>query len=586
MTESAVAEREEQAPNLPAEREQHPIIAALDARLPEIAEILPDGMRIERFRKVVVQAMLRTPSLWECTPISIITAITEAAEVGIEPTGVLGKGWLIPYKGEAKFIPGWRGFVDLMWRADKILTTVDLVRVGDEFSYRRGTDKYLHHVPDLSEPDREASEDNVTFAYVMVEFPDGRNDFEVMSRAALDKIRTASLAKARDKSKAIWTTNPGEMFKKTPIRRIAKRMPLSPAVQAMLARDEEIDFDTPVERVPDPKRDALRDRISQRTAALRGESSGESEASDSPPSDADRATPAEAPSAGFPSAGGSPRRGDPWMARLHAVGAERGLEHEALSEWAQRIFSVKSLTELDPKQRGQFMARVEALPAAPGTCDHPPAKHIVTATGLECDDCGQTIASRTDQPSAVTREAAAPASEGGAVPAPSSDTTPREQGSRSSTVAPEATAQATAVPPGGGPARAPIEADDSAADEPENTQPAAGSDEKSRSTDPGQSSPAASSYTIDALRTLAAAVLELDATADWKLEALDSTDWSRIFAALKVADDAAYTAWWSKQPREVRQLLMASKQSPKSRRDAALATPDAEQMRAALEGES
>lgn len=360
--------------------DQHPIIAAIDQRMPEIAGILPAGMDSGRFRKVVVQAMLRQPALWTCTPISIITAITEAAEVGIEPTGVLGKGWLIPYKGEAKFIPGWRGFVDLLWRADKILATVDVVRVGDSFSYQRGTDAFVHHVPDLTDPEREAADDNIIASYVVVTFPDGRQDFEVMSRAALDRIRDEAVRKAKDPKKSVWNLHPGEMMKKTPIRRIAKRMPLSPAVQAMLARDEEIDYDTAVERVPDPKREGLRDRISHRTAALRGDSSGESEGStdgavDGPPSVGFQP---EGDAAGSPlPSGGSPARGgDPWMRRLHAVGAERGMDHAALHDWAVDHFRVESLSDLTPPQRATFMDLVERMEVAPTPADDVPTSAL------------------------------------------------------------------------------------------------------------------------------------------------------------------------------------------------------------------
>jgi recombination protein RecT len=364
--------------------ERHPIIAAIDARMPEIAGILPDGMKPERFRKVVVQAMLRTPGLWDCTPLSIITAITEAAEVGIEPTGVLGKGWLIPYKGEAKFIPGWRGFVDLLWRADKILLTVDAVRVGDEFSYRRGTDAFLHHTPDLSDSEREASDDNITATYVLASFPDGREDFEVMSRVALERIRAAALAKARDPKKAIWNLHPGEMMKKTPVRRIAKRLPLSPAMQAILARDEEIDYDTPVERVADPKRDGLRDRIASRTAAIRGDiDPGKSGGGEKPSASGPTVDPstvigehdAGLTGGAMPEEGthkpppAAPRAGDPWMRRLHAVGNERGMDHTALHDQAVEHFGVESLSDLTPPQRATFMELVERMEVMPSPED-------------------------------------------------------------------------------------------------------------------------------------------------------------------------------------------------------------------------
>lgn len=349
--------------------ERHPIIAQIDARMTEIAEILPDGMRPDRFRKVVVQALLRNPDLWACTPISVVTAITEAAEVGIEPTGVLGKGWLLPYnikvgngvEKQAKFIPGWRGFVDLCWKADRLLLTPEVVRAGDAFEYRRGTDAFLHHVPILDDPEREASDANITFAYVVVRFPDGREDFEVMARAAIDRI--AGRAKYKN---PVWSSDLGEMAKKSTIRRIAKRLPLSPAVQVMLGRDEETDFDTPVERVADPKHDDLRDRISARSAALRGEptESGEPEASvptgGAEPEGDDRER-ADTSRSREPS-GGSPRKGDPWMARLHAVANERGMDHGALHDWAGEHFHVESLTDLSTPQRATFMELVERMP--------------------------------------------------------------------------------------------------------------------------------------------------------------------------------------------------------------------------------
>jgi recombination protein RecT len=353
--ESAVAVRED----------QHPIIAKIDAKMPEIAGMLPEGMRPDRFRKVVVQALLRNPDLWSCTPISVVTAITEAAEVGIEPTGVLGKGWLLPYNSkqpdgswakEAKFIPGWRGFVDLCWRADRLLLTPELVREGDAFEYRRGTDAYLHHVPILDQPGRENDDANVTFAYVIVRFPDGRVDFEVMSRTAIERI--AERAKKRN---PVWESDWGEMAKKTPIRRIAKRLPLSPALQRILAGDEAADFDTPVERASDPKRSGLRDRISQRTAAIRGEPDpGESDASIPPAGGAV----ADEVSGETPAAGSldSKRKGDPWMARIHAIGAERGMDHDALHDWVVEHFQVQSLADLTIPQRADFMELVERMP--------------------------------------------------------------------------------------------------------------------------------------------------------------------------------------------------------------------------------
>src|SRR5688500_890105 len=111
-------------------REEHPIIAKIDAKMPEIAAMLPEGMNADRFRRVVVQALVRNPDLWSCTPVSVVSAIVESAQIGLEPTGVLGRAWMLPYAGEAKLIVGFRGYAELAWRADRILVKTGAVRAG------------------------------------------------------------------------------------------------------------------------------------------------------------------------------------------------------------------------------------------------------------------------------------------------------------------------------------------------------------------------------------------------------------------------------------------------------------------------
>jgi recombination protein RecT len=338
--------------------DQHPIIAKIDAKMPEIASMLPEGMNPDRFRRVVVQALVRNPDLWTCTPVSVVSAIVESAQIGLEPTGVLGRAWMLPYAGEAKLIVGFRGYAELAWRADRILVKTGAVRAGDEFVYQRGTDAFLRHVPVSDDPEREADDNNITDFWALYQLPDGRTEFEVMSRKAVERIRD----KAKYKN-PVWGQHFGEMGRKTVLRRLLKVAPLSPEVQRVLARDEEIDFDTPVERVADPKRSGLRDRIAQRTAAIRGEpiEPGESEAS-VPTGGAEPAT-ATSPAA---VAGGSPAtRRDPWMARLHALGNERGYDHDALHDWAGKTFGTDSLTDLTTSQRADFMEMVERLPEVP-----------------------------------------------------------------------------------------------------------------------------------------------------------------------------------------------------------------------------
>jgi hypothetical protein len=132
----------------------------------------------------------------------------------------------------------------------------------------------------------------------------------------------------------------------------------------MLARDEDTDYDTPVERVADPKREELRDRIASRTAALQGKPNDPEESEGAELDGA--AVPGSQPVEGdpTPSTGGcpAPRAGDPWMRRLHAVATERGMDHDALHDWAVEHFHVDSLKDLSTPQRATFMELVERMP--------------------------------------------------------------------------------------------------------------------------------------------------------------------------------------------------------------------------------
>lgn len=116
----------------------------------------------------------------------------------------------------------------------------------------------------------------------------------------------------------------------------------------------------------DPEHEGLRERMAQRTAALRGESTGEPEAvqhDGGATSEGDDHAARDTRAAREPS-DGSPK-GDPWMRRLHAVAAERGMDHDALHDWAVEHFRVESLSDLTTPQRATFMELVERMDVMP-----------------------------------------------------------------------------------------------------------------------------------------------------------------------------------------------------------------------------
>lgn len=507
------------------ERKPNPIIEQLDKRQPALAEMLPGGDKAAaRFRRVVVQAIVKTPALMACTQTSdgmasLMSAVMESATLGIEPTGVLGGAHLVPYKGKAQLIIGYRGLIELARRSGEIETIeARVVREGDDFSYAYGTAAHVTHVPTLG------NNAPLTYAYAVAKLRGGAVQFEVMTREQVDAIRAKSsgyrYAETKGKDSP-WHTSYDEMARKTVVRRLVKYLPIAVEAREVIERDDEREFEpgAVVARVSaDDRAAGARSRIQQRTAAMRGEQieQGESEAVSD-----DGAVPGRQPSHN----GGSPveepvyegeyldvddipfedaagDKSDPWMRRIHAIGAERGLDHDALHEIAAERFGVDSMAALDVSERAEMLDHVESLdtpdPSASGQVETSEARADVTT-------------------------AATPDSEGtiGFAESPISDT---------------ATVAAESAPSPGA-----------------STQP------PPAITDP------------DTLRTFAATVLGLKLDDVWGLGDLDPYDWDRVWAALKLDAVDAYEAWYSGLKRPIRQALMAAKQSPRGRKDRVIA---------------
>ena len=250
----------------------------VEDKLDSIRSIIPRHVTAERIAKAVLLAASRQPKLLQCTANSIVKALMDASEVGLEPSGgALGHAYLVPYRNkktgtlEAQFIPGYRGLIDLAKRAGGVADVwPELVMQGDEFRWHLGTSPELVHVPDLEVPRDWA---HVTHGYVVARYPNGMSTFRVMTKTQIEKIR----ARSKAKDTGPWVTDTEEMACKTLVRRICKYLPMSVHLAAALTKlDDTIgpDFDAEiisaetVDRLDgETKGDAVKRRIRGKPAA-------------------------------------------------------------------------------------------------------------------------------------------------------------------------------------------------------------------------------------------------------------------------------------------------------------------------------
>lgn len=204
----------------PAQQQMNTIKALLQQSEKAIASRLPKHLTPDRITKVALTAINRTPKLLECTRESLLMSIMQAAELGLEPGGALGEGYLVPYGKQCQFIPGYRGLISLARRSGQIVSIeAHVVHDKDAFSCTLGLDPELKHTPAWDEADP----GKLRFVYAVAKLKDGGVQFEVMSRAGIEAIRVKSKAG----NSGPWVDHYEEMARKTVVRRLFKYLPVS-----------------------------------------------------------------------------------------------------------------------------------------------------------------------------------------------------------------------------------------------------------------------------------------------------------------------------------------------------------------------
>ncbi len=195
-----------------------------------IAKVLPQILPPARFVRVAVTALIKTPKLAECTQASMMNALLQLAQYGLEPDG--RRAHLIPYGTTCQLIIDYKGLAELAIRSGLVsYLHADVVCEHDIFEYDMGEIK--KHSVDFKKPRGDA----YAF-YAICRFKDGSTKADVMHKEEVDAIRKRS----RAGSSGPWVTDYNEMAKKTVFRRLSKWLPLSPELRdAVEAGDDAID---------------------------------------------------------------------------------------------------------------------------------------------------------------------------------------------------------------------------------------------------------------------------------------------------------------------------------------------------------
>ena len=243
--------------NLPAVQE---VRTAIEKMAPQFKAALPAHIPVERFVRTTLTAVQTNPDLINADRRTLFASATRAAQMGLLPDG--REGAIVTFGNKCQFMPMLGGVLKLVRNSGE-LASIDaqIVYKADKFTYRPGIDLVPAH-----EPDWFGERGEVVGVYAVAKMKDGSAYVEILSKKQVEQVRNVSRAKASGP----WVTWWDEMARKTAIRRLAKRLPLSTDLDGVLHEDDALFMPpepapTPEEpeQAPSPKRPSRLQKVAE-----------------------------------------------------------------------------------------------------------------------------------------------------------------------------------------------------------------------------------------------------------------------------------------------------------------------------------
>lgn len=210
---------------------------ALDKMEDQFKAVLPPHVSVEKFTRVVMMAVNNNADLLRCSKQSLFSACLKCAQDGLLPDG--REAALIPYKQKgggltASYQPMVAGILKKVRNSGELSTiTSQIVFEHDKFRYWVDTEgEHLEHEPLLF-----GARGHPIGVYAIAKTKDGGIYIEPMTRDEVLAVR--DISKARDSGP--WSGPfESEMWRKTAIRRLSKRLPMSTDIEQVIRRDDDL----------------------------------------------------------------------------------------------------------------------------------------------------------------------------------------------------------------------------------------------------------------------------------------------------------------------------------------------------------
>jgi recombination protein RecT len=208
---------------------------------------LPAHIQVDKFIRVLQTAVATTPQLVQAPRPALYSACMKAAQDGLIPDG--REAALVTFNTKSgvhvAYMPMVAGILKKVRNSGELSSiTSQLIYEKDEFEFYVDEDgEHLKHKPNMFAESRGA----MLGAYALAKTKDGAVYIEVMTVDQIKAVKDISKGKTGPWSGPFES----EMIKKTTIKRLAKRLPMSTDLDHTLHADDEL-FDLNKDTEPMP----------------------------------------------------------------------------------------------------------------------------------------------------------------------------------------------------------------------------------------------------------------------------------------------------------------------------------------------
>lgn len=204
---------------------------------------LPPHITPEKFFSVVSTALSQNLDLLSLDRQSLFTSALKCAADGLLPDG--REAAFVKFGSKVQYMPMVQGIIKKVRNSGELKTIgAHVVYENEKYTYRiTQNGEEFEHTPMLV-----GDKGKPLFTYAIATTKDGGFYIEVMSETEIQAVRNVSKAKDNGPWSGPFID---EMKKKSAIRRLSKRLPMSTDVSQVIERDDEmIDFEPEKKNLP------------------------------------------------------------------------------------------------------------------------------------------------------------------------------------------------------------------------------------------------------------------------------------------------------------------------------------------------